>query len=66
VIVTLKEPWKNHIEYTGNLLERNIDTIRLSLKGRGINIPRSFVVEVRLPPAKYEEEADEDERTKFL
>lgn len=54
VQVTLNAPFKDKLKFEGTLVERTSEFVRLSLKGRSVNIPRELVTEVRLPPAKYE------------
>lgn len=61
VLVSLHEEFRKNIEYTGTLVERTLEHVRISIKGRGLSIPRELVKQVVLPPPQYEP-ADEEMR----
>lgn len=48
VKITTSEPYKGQTHWSGHLIERNDDNVRLSCKGKAIAIPRSLVINVQL------------------
>lgn len=53
VTVTTSEPYDGHKEWVGQLIERDDRSVRLSLKGRAIAIPRSLVTRVQLAERRH-------------
>ena len=54
VAVTTTEIFRKKTVFEGTLVDRSVDTVCISLKGRPIKIPRDIISEVRLPKPKYE------------
>jgi ribosome maturation factor RimP len=48
VVVTTTEPYSGHTIWTGRLIQRDDDAIRLNKKGRTVTIPRHLVNKVQL------------------
>lgn len=48
VLVTTTESWQGHSQWSGRLISRNLETIKLNLKGRTISIPRHLISTVKL------------------
>ncbi|MBD1850666.1 ribosome maturation factor RimP [Leptolyngbya sp. FACHB-711] len=48
VLVTTTEPYSGHINWTGRLVRRDEEAVRLNRKGRTIAIPRHLVSQVQL------------------
>ena len=54
VTVMTSEIFRKKTKFEGTLVERSVDNVCVSLKGRPINIPRDIITSVRLPKPKYE------------
>ncbi|WP_088891760.1 ribosome maturation factor RimP [Leptolyngbya ohadii] len=48
VLVTTTEPYSGHATWTGRLVRRDEEAVRLNLKGRTVSIPRHLVSQVQL------------------
>lgn len=48
VKVSVKEPYKGHSTWQGQLIRRDEEAVHLSQKGRAVAIPRSLVLSVQL------------------
>jgi ribosome maturation factor RimP len=54
VTVTLSEEYKKKKAHEGTLVGRDEESVKISIKGRNMSIPRALVKEVRLPKSKIE------------
>ena len=54
VVVLTTEEFKKKTEFQGTLVDRDQDSVRISIKGRIIKIPRNICQRVALPSAKFE------------
>lgn len=57
--VTTSEIFKKKDLFEGSLMGRTDSDVSVNVKGRIINIPRSIVTEVRLPPSQREDGDEE-------